>query len=90
MKYSAFSSAYSKSASTNHIMDAPQYIQQRMPIFISFCGAFLYQMIVQIMAAKTVVSRVMANIRRKIEANPAAPRYISTEVGVGYMMAEGE
>ena len=32
----------------------------------------------------------MANIRRKIEANPAAPRYISTEVGVGYMMAEGE
>ena len=26
----------------------------------------------------------MANIRRKIEANPAEPRYIITEVGVGY------
>jgi len=26
----------------------------------------------------------MANIRRKIEANPAEPRYIVTEVGVGY------
>ena len=26
----------------------------------------------------------MANIRRKIEANPAEPRYILTEVGVGY------
>ena len=32
----------------------------------------------------------MANIRRKIETNPAAPRYVSTEVGVGYMMAEGD
>ena len=26
----------------------------------------------------------MANIRRKIEANPAEPKYILTEVGVGY------
>ena len=26
----------------------------------------------------------MANIRRKIESNPAEPRYIATEVGVGY------
>ena len=26
----------------------------------------------------------MANIRRKIESNPAEPRYILTEVGVGY------
>jgi len=26
----------------------------------------------------------MANIRRKIEANPAEPRYIVTEVGIGY------
>lgn len=32
----------------------------------------------------------MANIRRKIEANPADPRYIFTEVGVGYRMAEGK
>ena len=32
----------------------------------------------------------MANIRRKIEENPAEPKYIFTEVGVGYRMAEGE
>jgi len=30
----------------------------------------------------------MANIRRKIEKNPASPEYIFTEVGVGYRMAE--
>lgn len=30
----------------------------------------------------------MANIRRKIEDNPADPRYIVTEMGVGYRMAE--
>ncbi|MBQ2692281.1 MAG: response regulator transcription factor [Clostridia bacterium] len=30
----------------------------------------------------------MANIRRKIEDNPADPRYIITEVGVGYRMME--
>ncbi len=30
----------------------------------------------------------MANIRRKIEMNPAQPRYIRTEVGVGYRMLE--
>ncbi|MEG1594543.1 MAG: response regulator transcription factor [Oscillibacter sp.] len=32
----------------------------------------------------------MANIRRKIEKNPAEPQYIFTEVGVGYRMAESE
>jgi two-component system KDP operon response regulator KdpE len=32
----------------------------------------------------------MANIRRKIEKNPAEPEYFFTEVGVGYRMAEGE
>ena len=32
----------------------------------------------------------MPNIRRKIEENPAEPRYLFTEVGVGYRMAEGE
>ena len=32
----------------------------------------------------------MANIRRKIEKNPAAPQYIRTEIGVGYWMAEGD
>jgi len=30
----------------------------------------------------------MANIRRKIEENPTNPRYIFTEVGVGYMLAD--
>lgn len=30
----------------------------------------------------------MANIRRKLEKNPAEPKYIITEVGVGYRMAE--
>ena len=30
----------------------------------------------------------MANIRRKIERNPAEPQYIFTEVGVGYRMAD--
>ena len=32
----------------------------------------------------------MASIRRKIEPNPSEPRYIFTEVGVGYRMADGE
>ena len=32
----------------------------------------------------------MANIRRKIEKNPAEPKYIFTEVGVGYRMIEGD
>lgn len=31
----------------------------------------------------------MANIRRKIEPDPDSPRYIFTEAGVGYRMAEG-
>lgn len=30
----------------------------------------------------------MANIRRKIEHNPAEPKYILTEIGVGYRMVE--
>lgn len=32
----------------------------------------------------------MANIRRKIEENPATPEYVFTEIGVGYRMAEDE
>ena len=32
----------------------------------------------------------MANIRRKIEQNPAQPAYIFTEVGVGYRMIEAD
>ena len=30
----------------------------------------------------------MANIRRKIEKNPAQPEFIFTEIGVGYRMVE--
>ena len=32
----------------------------------------------------------MANIRRKIEKNPAEPEYLFTEVGVGYRLSECE
>jgi two-component system KDP operon response regulator KdpE len=32
----------------------------------------------------------MANIRRKLERNPAEPKYIFTEIGVGYRMRENE
>ena len=32
----------------------------------------------------------MANIRRKLEENPAEPKYILTENGVGYRMADSE
>jgi len=39
-------------------------------------------------AGETHYLRVfMANLRRKIEADPAAPRYLLTEQGVGYRMA---
>ena len=36
----------------------------------------------------TILRVNMANIRRKLEPNPAEPVYIFTEVGVGYRMAE--
>lgn len=40
-------------------------------------------------ANETQALRVnMANIRRKLESNPAEPKYILTEVGVGYRMIE--
>lgn len=32
----------------------------------------------------------MANIRRKIEKNPATPEYVYTEIGIGYRMAESD
>ena len=32
----------------------------------------------------------MANIRRKIEENPAQPQYVFTEIGIGYRMLENE
>lgn len=37
-----------------------------------------------------VVRVNVANIRRKIEKNPAQPRYIQTEVGVGYRLVNKE
>lgn len=36
----------------------------------------------------TILRVNMANIRRKIEPNPAEPIYLFTEIGVGYRMAE--
>ena len=30
----------------------------------------------------------MASTRRKIENNPAKPKYIETEIGIGYRMKE--
>ena len=32
----------------------------------------------------------MANIRRKIEENPAEPKFIFTEIGIGYRMVEAD
>ena len=32
----------------------------------------------------------MAHIRRKLESNPAEPKYIFTEIGIGYRMVEDE
>ena len=32
----------------------------------------------------------MANLRRKIEKNPANPQYLLTEPGIGYRMADAE
>ena len=32
----------------------------------------------------------VANIRRKIEKNPAEPKYIFTEIGVGYRMTDAD
>lgn len=40
-------------------------------------------------ASNNQILRVnMANIRRKMEKNPAEPQYIFTEIGVGYRMVE--
>lgn len=36
----------------------------------------------------TILRVNMANIRRKLEPNPAEPIYIFTEIGIGYRMAE--
>lgn len=36
----------------------------------------------------TILRVNMANIRRKLEPNPAEPAYIFTEIGVGYRMVE--
>ena len=67
--------------------------------------AFLAQNSGKVMTYSTVMNNVwgpysesdnkilrvnMANIRRKLEKNPAEPVYIFTEVGVGYRMADDE
>ena len=44
----------------------------------------------QIKGSNQILRVNMANIRRKIEKNPAAPEYIFTEIGVGYRMLENE
>lgn len=41
-------------------------------------------------ASNQILRVNMANIRRKIEKNPAQPQYLFTEVGVGYRMRENE
>ena len=35
-----------------------------------------------------VLRSIMASTRRKIEENPAKPKYIETEIGIGYRMKE--
>ncbi|MBR4150399.1 MAG: response regulator transcription factor [Firmicutes bacterium] len=42
----------------------------------------------QSMGSNQILRVNMANIRRKIEKDPAQPEYIFTEIGVGYRMAE--
>ena len=39
-------------------------------------------------ADNTILRVNMANIRRKLEKNPADPKHINTEIGIGYRMAE--
>ena len=39
---------------------------------------------------KQILRVNMANIRRKLESNPAAPKYLKTEIGVGYWIKEEE
>lgn len=39
---------------------------------------------------KKILRVYMAGIRRKIESDPNEPKYIFTEVGVGYRMAEND
>ena len=44
----------------------------------------------QVKGSNQILRVNMANIRRKIEKNPAKPEYVFTEVGVGYRMTEGD
>ena len=39
---------------------------------------------------KQILRVNMANIRKKLESNPAAPKYLKTEIGVGYWIKEEE
>jgi hypothetical protein len=59
VKYTVPSSTYSNTASTNHIIEAPQNIKQSKPNFMVSCGRLLYHSIVHIIAAKIAVSNVI-------------------------------
>ena len=51
----------------------------------------MYLCDIDVAKADNQILRVnMANIRRKIEKNPASPEYIFTEIGVGYRMLEND
>ena len=39
-------------------------------------------------AAAQALRALMAGLRRKLEKNPAKPRYILTEIGVGYRLTD--
>ena len=60
VKYSAPSSAYSKTASTNHMMDAPQNMRLKNPSCMSPRSIRTYHAMVDMIAAKTVIKRVMS------------------------------
>lgn len=45
-------------------------------------------MVIEAYAEQTHTLRVhMASLRRKVESDPAKPRYLLTELGVGYRLA---
>ena len=49
-----------------------------------------YKLVASARSDNQILRVNMANIRRKIEQNPAQPVYIFTEVGIGYRMIEGD
>ena len=59
VKYAAFNSMYSTTASTSHISVAPQYIRLKVPIRISLVPSLKYHTKVTITAAMAAVSKVI-------------------------------